>query len=82
MTVAVTSHIPGPRSLIDTALAAVVGLWSGVALLGPGAFVGYLAVLYGPAGLGSHFQATLDTLAGLGDFGAFLAWWLQLLTGG
>jgi hypothetical protein len=82
MTTAAVSHSPGARSLVDTALAAVVGLWLGVILLGPGAFVGYLAALYGPAGVGSHFHATLAVLGGLGDFGAFLAWWLQLLTGG
>jgi hypothetical protein len=82
MTVAAASHFPGPRSLVDAALAVVVGLWLGAALVSPWVFVGYLAVLYGPAGVAPHFQATLSVLTDLGDFGAFLAWWLQLLTGG
>jgi len=81
MPVAVASHSPAPRSLVDTALVTVAGLWFGVGLFGPWAFVGYLAVLHGPARLDSHFQAMLAALAGLGDFGALLAGWLQLLSG-
>jgi hypothetical protein len=78
---AAASHVPGARSLVDIALVGVVALWVGLALVGPWAFVGYLAVLYGPAGVAPHFHATLGVLTDLGDFGPFLTWWLTSLTG-
>jgi hypothetical protein len=82
ITVAVASSpSSAPRSPVDIALVAVAGLWLGVGVFGPWAFVGYLAVLHGPARLDSHFQALLGALGGLGDFGALLAGWLQLLSG-
>lgn len=69
-------------SLADTALATAAALWFGGALLaGPWALVSCFADFHGPRGLDSHFQATLTALEGLGDFGAFLAGCLQLLTG-
>jgi hypothetical protein len=66
--------------LAGVALATVAALWFGVALLGPWALVSYFADFHGPRGL-DHFQAMLTALQGLGDFGAFLARWLHLLSG-
>jgi hypothetical protein len=79
---AVASMSRGARSLAEIALAGAAALWFCAALLAPWAFVHQFANAQGPIGFGTHFRTMLTALEGLGDFGAFLAGWLQLLAGG
>jgi hypothetical protein len=81
MNAAVASLSRGARSLAGIFLASAAALWFCAALFGPWAFAYHLANIHGPLGLDARLRGMLTALEGLGDFGAFLAGWLQLLTG-